>query len=165
MSRFDLSQWVASEMKPVNTNELSKLITEMFEYKKSADFIEAEFENAKDAFNIAEEKVLKALIASNLKKYSVPGIGSVSTTREFSASVPTTIEDKRAFQAILRKSFGDDFLESVLSINSQKLQTIYKDLCKDLGYDLKDGNILQGPSIPGIPQVTVYTKLNRSKKD
>lgn len=155
--RHDLTDW-ANEKKSVNTDELHRLIAEMFAARKNYDYKKADSDTAYDQYQEKEELVLKALLSAGLKKYEAPGLPSVSITRELSPQVPRSNEDKRLFFNYIESSFGSDYLESVLSINANTVKSLYNRI-------LKEHEGTTPLVIPGITTITEFTKLNRGKKE
>jgi hypothetical protein len=155
--RHDLSEW-ANEKKDINVTELNKLVAEMFAARKDYDYKKADSDAAYDIYEQKESLVLKALLSTGLKKYEAPGMPGVSITKELSPQVPKTVEDKRLFFNYIEKEFGTDYLENVLSINANTVKSLYNKILKE-----HEGST--PPVIPGITQITEFTKLNRGKKE
>lgn len=155
--RHNLSEW-KKEDKATNTDEMNRLINEVFAARKDYDYKKEASDEAYHNFEEKEQLVIKALIAAGLKKYSAPGQPSVSVTSELVPQTPKTIEDKRAFYAYLEKTLGSDYVESILSINANTVKSIYNKIQKE-----QQANGIAVATVPGITQVTEYTKLNRGK--
>ena len=156
--RHDLSQW-ANEKKAINTDELHKLIAEMFASRKDYDDRKAASDEAYHFYEEKEQLVIKALLTAGLKKYEAPNMPSVSVTRELVPQTPKTIEDKRAFAKFIETTFGADYLENITTINANTVKSLYNKITEE---QREKG--IAVPVVPGISQVTEFTKLNRGKK-
>lgn len=122
----DVSLFTNEEVRAVDTAELDRLIADMRQ-------AEADYEEAKKVsdgkFHIREQKrqlVLQTLVACGKSKYYVDGLGTASVIPDYSVPTPKTIEEKRQLFQYIRKTYNDDALMSLLSINYQSLNAFVK---------------------------------------
>lgn len=157
--RHDLSEW-ANEKKAVNTDELNRLIGEMFAARTDYDYKKEASDEAYRNFQAKEELVVKTLLAAGLEKYSAPGLSTISVSTELVPQTPKSVEDKRAFYKFVEEHYGHEYLENIQSINSNTIKSLYNKVVKEM-----KAKGVAVPVVPGITQVTEFTKLNRGKKE
>jgi len=125
----------------------------------------AAVEKAKDAlavvskaFEDAKRDVLKAMDVMELDKQHVPGLGVVYRQKSFSVKVPKGLDQKEALFKWIEEHKGKDVLDTLLSINSQTLNSFYKaelEAAKEAG----DYNF----ALPGIDTPEVYYTIGMKK--
>lgn len=157
--RHDLNEWV-NEKKTINTDELTRLVAEMFAARTNYDHKKEDSDQAYKNYEEKESLLVKALLAAGLKEFSAPGQKRVSVTTELVPQTPKTVEDKDAFYEFVKKEYGHEYLANIQSINANTVKSIYNKAAKEM-----QAQGIALPKIPGITQVTEFTKLNRGKKE
>lgn len=104
-------------------------------YRKARQEYEDKKEIATEAYHEyekAEKLVRDALISSGKTKYFVDGVGQVSTVEKFSFKTPKDIQSKKLLFAYIKDTYGEEVLDSYVSINSMSLNSwAKKEMDKD----------------------------------
>ena len=120
------------EDETVTTQDLDKAIQEVWDAQQELELIK---QKQKAAFRIYADKEMRLAALLELAKkndYLLEGVARVKVKDRTSYKVPDSTENKLKFFAFLTEFYGKEFTDSVISINSQKLQTIVKNITEDL---------------------------------
>lgn len=119
------------------------------EQKKIASDINSEIETL-------EQKILSILEAHNLTKFPVDGIGTVYTSEKFQVSFPKD-PDKAA---ALRAYCYDNGLDTMLTINHNSLNSLYKSKKEELQLagELDFSNVIAGVDEPKVYKTIGFRK-------
>lgn len=114
--------------------------------------------NAKKVMDDAEWLVTKALHESKKTSYRLDNVGLFTLINKETITTPKTIEEKRALFKYIGDKYGKDALDGYRSVNSQTLNSFYKEELK----------LAEDPalfSLPGIEGVTVRqsTRFTKAK--
>ena len=121
------------------------------ENKKIAD-------SSYEVYKEAENKVMQLLEDSGLDTYTVTGVGKVTVSHQLSVQTPKTPEEKEAFFNWVRREMGEDSYYAYMTVNSQTLNSLYKNMVAEYG---ADGKVL---NIDGLKPATTFTKLSFTKR-
>lgn len=105
----------------------------------------------------AEGKVISLMQQAGKERYIAEGIGQISLTTGLSVTTPKTPEQKQAFFAWLQSEMGDDGFLTYATVNSNSLNSLYKQKVEEYG---ERGEVLE---IEGLDAPTSYTKLSLRK--
>ena len=153
-----LSEW--NEERPVaelSIEQMDRAVTALRELK---DEYQTENTKVKELYakvKEAEAKVISLLQQTGKTRYIVEGVGQVSTTETLSVSTPKTPEQKQAFFAWLREELGEDGYLTYATVNSNSLNSLYKQKVEEYG---ERGEVLR---IEGLEEPTSYIKLSLRK--
>lgn len=100
-----------------------------------------------------ENRLLNTLKAAGKKSYKVDGVGNAIVVHKSVIQVPKTVEAKRSLWDWINEKYGKEFLDEMLSINSQKLTAWYNQEAEK-----NKANPLF--SIPGIDAPTTLETLS-----
>jgi len=133
-------------------------VKEMWEHKSVLEGIKEDLKVESAKFEALKGDVLKAMEALELDKQHLPGLGTVYRQKNFSVETPKTIESKEALFKWISDNKGRDVLRSMISINSQTLNSFYK---SELEVAKETGNI--DFALPGIEAPKLYWTIGMRK--
>lgn len=107
-----------------------------------------------DELEVAENKMIEMLIACNMKSHRGPD-GMAVISYKTSVKTPKTPEHRAAFFAYLKEQ---GLYDAMISVNSQTLNSLYKEGLEQAKNDGKDDY-----QIPGITEVTINPSLSFRK--
>jgi hypothetical protein len=137
-----------------NIGDLQSLVLEYVKARANLDGIrKAEKEASEDVKKI-EASLLAVFEEQDLEKFSVKGLGTVSTRNNFSVSVPKG-DSKEIFFNWLKEK-GD--FENLITVNSMTLNAYYKD---EMAKAVEEGNV--DFHIPGLEEPKLYKTLQLRK--
>lgn len=119
-----------NEEVPLNLKEMDALIVEMRAKKEEYDAAKKASSEVFKEFSSLEHKVLAALKAVGKKSYKLDGLGTFSIVHKNVITVPKGLDNKRKMFAWISQTYGDDVLDDMRSINSQKLTSFYNEEAK-----------------------------------
>lgn len=144
------------------SEELQKVtegVRSVFEQKAVVDNLKERLAEENKKLTSLKMGMLETLDAGELEKYNVPGFGTVSRLRKFSIKVPKDPESKQALFDYISEKHGEDVLFNMTSINSQTLQSFYKD---EKAIAVVEGNI--DWNLPGVGEPKLYYDLGITKE-
>lgn len=155
---MELKDWESvEEKKEISIADMTAAVEKLREtknkYSESKKLADADYE----AFKDAEATVLSMLEEAKLDTYIVKGIGRVTKVSQLSVQVPKTPEEKQAFLNWIKERMGDDGYWAYTTINSQSLNSLYKNLSAEYA---SRGEVLE---IDGLQPATSFAKLSFTK--
>jgi HEPN domain-containing protein len=72
-----------------------------------------------------QASIVAALSKAGKKSYKVDGLGTFSIVNKQTVKIPNELEDKRKLFEYIRKTYGDETADSMLSIHSGTLNSFY----------------------------------------
>ena len=154
----NLSDW--NDEKPVAEISLEQMDNAVKVLRELKDVYLAENAKVKelhDAYKQQEARVISLLQQAGKTKYVVEGIGQVITTESLYVPTPKTPEQKQAFFNWLREELGEDGYYTYATVNSNSLNSLYKQKVEEYG---ERGEILD---IEGLEPPTSHVKLSLRK--
>lgn len=154
----DLNEW--NDSKPVAEISLEQMDQAVKDLRKMKDTYSLESTKVKELYaqvKEAESKVVSLLQQAGKSKYVVEGVGSVNLQETMSVQTPKTPEQKEAFFNWLREEMGHDGYLTYATVNSNSLNSLYKQKAEEYG---ERGEVLE---IDGLEAPTSYTKLSLRK--
>jgi hypothetical protein len=102
--------------------------------------------------------LIKSLEAAGLKSFKVDGLGTFGVVYKQTITTPKTIEEKRELFGYILDKYGQDFLDSIVSINHNSLNSFYN----------QEAEKSQDPAlfhIPGLeaPSVKVEARFTKQR--
>lgn len=143
--------------KEISIKDMQELITCLREaktaYKEAKDKSDAAYAVLKNL----ESTVIATLKEAGQDTFTVTGVGKVTVSEQLSVQTPKSIEDKQKFFSFIKEKFGDDGFWAYASINSQSLNSLYKNLTTEYA---QNGEVLE---IEGLEPASSFTKLSFTK--
>lgn len=152
-----LESW-KEEKQEVSISELKAKVALMVEAR--ADY-SLKDKIAKEAYakrKSIEAEVISMLKASDMKKFSAPGFGTVRIESKQTVRVADGLDNKQLLADWIRETFGEDGYYTYLSVNSQTLNRLYKE-------QYEESQDKATFSIPGLGQAVEQTTLKFSTKE
>lgn len=112
---------------------------------------------ASELYTAAEKidaQISDALRKAGKKSYKVDGLGTVGLRATEVVRVPSSIEAKQKFFTYIKETRGGEFLLSITTVNSQTLNSWYKEASEAAA---KSGDA--GFSVPGLDGTTTRETL------
>lgn len=163
----NLAEWdeAAQKSATITTEELDQWAAK---YKELEDEYESKKEIASEAYerlSVMEGKLAEAMDQAGKTKYHIPGIGEVQRTSRKSVQTPKSIEDKQAFAKELERRGGKVMFWNTFGVNSQTLQSFYKNAFAEHEKLCEESGEPTDFSIPGLgaPTATASIKLDRKR--
>lgn len=154
---MEIKDWQV-EKKEISINEMTEAVKTLRQAKEAYDSIKKESDAAYSCYKDAEIQVISMLQESGQSTFIADGLGRVTVSESLSVQTPKTPEEKQAFFDWLKKEMGDDGFWAYATVNSQSLNSLYKQKVNE--YAAK-GEVLE---IEGLQPATSYTKLSFTKK-
>jgi len=137
----------------VETTTLNLKICQLQDLKERYD----EAKKAASVLNAIKEEMESELIQllkqSELEKYSVPNVGTISRTTKLSYTTPKENEAKQRFFNYVKKTHGEDVMWKYVTVNANSLNSF----CKE---EMANPDVLE---IPGLDMPTEYETLSFRK--
>lgn len=141
----------------ISTQELDSLIKTMRDKREEYDAVRKQASELYHEFKDMESKVLLALKNADKSKYHVDGVGTVSVVTRETVKVPKDLDDKRELFDWIKQKYGQDALDSYLTIHSQSLNSFYKK-------ELENAEQPELFKIPGLSDPTVVEETRFRKE-
>ena len=141
----------------LTTHEIDDLIKSMRDKREKYEEAKKVSSDLYKEYKEEEHRVLQALKNAEKSKYHVDGVGTVSVVARETVKVPKDLDDKRKLFQWIKEKYGDDALDSYLTIHSQSLNSFYKK-------ELENSEQPELFSIPGLGEPTV-TEETRFRKE
>lgn len=138
--------------------EFLDLVKEMWKRKETVDQLKDQLKLESSQMEAVKAKALKAMETMELDKQHIPEYGTIYRKKNFSVKTPKTLEQKEALFGWIGESKGRDVLRSMLSINSQTLNSFYK---AEMEVAKEEGNV--DFALPGIDTPELYWTLGMRK--
>ena len=106
--------------------EMDEAIDRFFELKEKYTVAKKESDRIHSELQYAYSELAQKMEAEDMHSYKGKR-GLFSYRYEESVQTPKTIEDKQALAAFLREHSGEETFWDSFSVNSQRLQTLYKE--------------------------------------
>jgi hypothetical protein len=154
----DLKEW--NDSTPVSEISLEQMDKAIKDLREAKDAYQEASNKAKELnahYRDIEAQVITMLKQSGKKKYILEGIGQVIISEVLSVTTPKGTEQKKAFFDWLRKEMGEDGYLTYATVNSNSLNSLYKQKVEEYG---QRGEVLD---IDGLDLPTSYTKLSLRK--
>ena len=129
-------------------NQLAERIDNLRRREEEASSVKKSVTNELES---AENEMIVALQEGGLKNYRAPA-GLCTVTFRTSVKTPKTPEEKAAFYGFLKEN---GYYDELISVNSQKLNSFYKEQM-ELAIERGDDDF----ALPGIEGVTVTPNLS-----
>lgn len=130
----------------------------MWEQKAKVDELKSQVKDANAELTKLQVDILKRMDVMELEKQHIKGYGTLFLKRERSVQVPKSIPDKLALFDWIKEHKGEDVLNKYLSINSQSLNSFWK---QEYEIAKEEGNI--DFAMAGVAPPEMYTKLGTRK--
>lgn len=121
-----LDQWQAEAAEPQSATTMAEMDRLIAEYKAVREDYEAKKKISNEAharLEDVEAKVIASLKANHRSKYPVDGLGTAYIINKETYTTPKNNDDKSKLFAYIDGKYGRDVLTSLLSINSQTLNS------------------------------------------
>jgi len=138
--------------------EFIDLVKSVWEQKAVVENIKERLKEETAKLEGLKKDTIKQMEAGELDKFNVPGFGTVSRQKKFSVRVPKTPEDKLALFQYISEHKGEDVLRNMLSINSNTLNSFYKE---ERAEAVEEGDI--DWALPGVKDPEIYWQLGMRK--
>lgn len=151
----DLSEW--NDSKPIAEISLEQMDNEVRKLRELKDQYTEASTKAKEinaVYKEQEAKIISLLAQAGKTKYVVEGVGQVITTENLYVPTPKTPEQKQAFFNWLREELGEDGYYTYATVNSNSLNSLYKQKVEEYG---ERGEVLD---IEGLEPPTSHVKLS-----
>jgi hypothetical protein len=112
---------------PVTLSEMNEKIKTLKELSDKSKQLSDEKKLIDNAYETLESEIIIALQSNNLKSYKLDGVAALTVVNKMSVQTPKDLESKRAFKEWLTKRFGPDAVDAYLSINSNTLNSLYRE--------------------------------------
>jgi hypothetical protein len=144
--------------KEISIADMTEAVANLRSTKESYDSAKAQAEAAYAIYKDAEQKVIGLLEESGQETFIASGLGRVTVSHQLSVTTPKTPEEKQAFFDWLKKEMGEDGFWAYATVNSQSLNSLYKQKVSEYA---SKGEVLE---IDGLQPATSFTKLSFTKK-
>ena len=141
----------------VSIDDMDSAITELREAKSEYDVVKKDVDRYKVRVDEAQRKVMDLMKRAGKETYIVEGIGRATLREELSVRTPKSPEQKKAFFDWILKHMGEDAYYAYLNVNSQSLNSLFKQKVEEYGLR---GEVLE---IDGLEPATSFTKLSFRK--
>lgn len=154
----NLSDWNDSTpVADISVEQMDQAVKNLRDIKDAYNMENAKVKELYAQVKEAEDRVVSLLKRAGKSKYIVEGVGQVITTETLSVQTPKTPEQKQAFFDWLRRELGEDGYLTYATVNSNSLNSLYKQKVEEYG---ARGEVLD---IEGLEPPTSYTKLSLRK--
>lgn len=156
-----LDEWEEAEGKTdeaLSLDQMDALIKQMRDKREEYEEQKKLATDKYKEYQELEHKVILALENSGKKSYKVDGLGTFSLVYKQVITTPKTVEDKRKFFDYVKEKYGDDYLDSLRSVNHQTLNSFYNEEAKNA----EDPSMF---GIPGLDQPTIKTEARFRKEN
>lgn len=144
--------------KPLDLEEMEKLIELNQALWAKVDELQIPVKEAKAQAELSDAAIMKALQDAGKKKYAA-NIGTIVIRQTPQVTTPKTIEAKQKFFKYLEQIGGVDLMWSYISINSQSLNTWYREAMDRAEAE----GTLSKFAVPGIDGMTHRETLSFTK--
>lgn len=149
----NLQEWDEETPKAnISVTALKSLIANLRNLREKYDEAKKVSNEAYEKYREAEALVINAMEATGQKKFSIPGMGTLSVVTKYQVTVPKDIEKKRQIYKYIREHYGQDVLDEFRSINYQSLNSFYKQEQEIAESEGRDFNL------PGVDDPTEKTE-------
>ncbi len=145
----------------VTTEELDEAVRLI---RKCTEDYEAKSAIAKDAhFQLehAKKTLTDLLVKAGKSKYDAEGIGKVAMVNRLSVKFPKDLNDRKSLMEWLRGKMGDEGVLTYFTINSQTLNSLYKEQFEHAKLHGDAATL----TIPGLdePTAALSVRFNRTR--
>lgn len=151
----DLEQW--QEKKEVSTAELDALAKQLREAKEQYQVAKLVSDKHYAVMKEIEDKIVSIMCYAGKKTYIAEGYGRITIKSSLSVTTPKTPEQKEAFFNWIKTNMGMDAYYTYMSVNSNSLNSLYKQKLEEYG---EKGEIL---NIDGLDAPVEYVSLSFTK--
>jgi len=141
----------------VSIDDMTEAVRVLREAKTAYDAKKLESNALHADMKALEERVMGLMKLAGLSEFTATGYGKVSLSELMSVKTPKSPDEKKAFFNWVRENMGDDAYYAYMSVNSNSLNSMYKQKVEEYG---ERGEIL---SVDGLEEPTSYTKLSLRK--
>ena len=153
-----LEEWDELSAEDISQEDFDKAVAEYVEARTKIEEIEAELKPLKAVRLEKENKLLAMLEATKKEKYHVAGLGLVFTATRTSVTTPKDIDSKQKLFDYIESKYGRETLMDYLSVNSQRLNSFFK---QEDELATQDGN--SDFSLPGVEPPASFKQLRFKK--
>jgi hypothetical protein len=125
----DMNTWGLEDDAPAPSLNLKEMDELVHRYRVLRDDYDRGKEELSKRWKLVEEvqgKIVAQLTEAGKSKYVAEGVGTFSIVNKLTITTPKTIEDKRMLFGYIKETHGEDYLDSVLSINHNTLGSFYR---------------------------------------
>lgn len=154
----NLSDW--NDEKPVaeiSIEQMDNEIRKLRELKDQYSEASAKSKELNNVYKEQEHRVISLLQRAGKTRYVVEGVANINLQETLSVQTPKTPEQKQAFFNWLREEMGEDGYLTYATVNSNSLNSLYKQKVEEYG---ERGEVLD---IEGLEPPTSYVKLSLRK--
>lgn len=155
---METQDWSSVGKKEISIAQMTEAVQKLGDAKVIYQENKKIADSSYDVYREAEAFVMQLLEDSGLDTYTVTGVGKVTISRQLSVKTPKTPEEKQAFFAWIRNNLGEDSYYAYMTVNSQTLNSLYKQQSAEYG---AEGKVLE---IDGLEPATTFTKLSFTKR-
>lgn len=138
--------------------ELQTKIKELKETRDNYDAKKLELQEIDSKCSALEADILQHFEENNMTSFRVDGVALISVSEKMSVKTPKTPEEKTAFFNWLKETKGEEVLLHYQTVNSQSLNSFYKQEWESMDDDKK-----LTFNIPGLEAPTSVKKLSVRK--
>jgi len=131
---------------------------EVWEQKAVVDNIKDRLKEESGKLEGMKKEVIKTMEAADLQKQHIPGFGTIYRQEKYSVRVPKDPDAKCQLFSWISRHKGEDVLFNMQSIQSQTLNSFYKE---EFANAVEEGNI--DFKIDGLSEPEVYYQLGMRK--
>lgn len=147
----------ATDASEISIAQMDEMLKDFREAKEKYSAAKALSDAAHADMKEIEAAIIRTLEAAGKTTYIAEGFGRATLVEDLSVPTPKTPEEKRAFFAWLEKNKGTEVKDAYMTINSQSLQSLYKELTQEAALR---GEILM---VDGLAEPVTYKKLSFRK--
>lgn len=154
----ELNEWDELSAEDISQEDFDQAVREYAEARDKVADMETQLKPLKAEKTEKENKVLAMLAATKKEKYHVADVGLVFTATRTSVTTPKNIEDKQKLFDYIEEKYGRETLMDYLSVNSQRLNSFFKQ--ED---DLATQDGIADFKLPGVGDPASFTQLRFKK--
>jgi predicted unusual protein kinase regulating ubiquinone biosynthesis (AarF/ABC1/UbiB family) len=157
MSLTEMQEGFEQPVKEISVQDMDRICAEYREAKTKASEAQKVADELKSIAKEKETQIIRMLEESGKTTYIAEGVGRATIKHHLSVKTPKTIDELRAFFGWVKENLGQDVHDSYMTVNSQALNGLYKDLSAQ--WQAK-GEVLQ---IDGLSEPIASTALSFTK--
>ena len=138
--------------------EFAEEVRALWQQKQVCAAAEETLKAEKSKLQTMKAEALKKMEAAEIDKFNVPEHGTIYRQKKFSIKVPKDPTAKQALFDYIEAEKGEDVLHNMTSINSQTLNSFYKEEL-ELAKERQDVDW----KLPGIGEPSVYYDMGMRK--